>query len=344
MLKSNLNVVANSKDLLRLGISNSILDLNLEYRGHFCVHSEERSYQDTYYVSKKISKMIKEQVMKQNEFETIQEKLKEYDNHSMNYIEFEDVKEYDCIQNDKNLILVCGRDEESGMREVHWAANEVEHLVKGLKEIKERMFPETTKLSFIPEAWVKSLSKEGYEVFAIWRDYFIHNLNSLLQEFYMEDVSGYECLSEQECQRASEVTYACKGQSRGFTGQTEQWMREWIAGTESSASNSGAKDATVLIHRDEKGSIDGIVCTSIYAHECLKGAIVWIREIAVEPKSQGKGIGRTLLMQALQYGKQHGAERAFLAADENNYGAIHLYKSVGFIPSNEKGEINLISK
>lgn len=282
--------------------------------------------------------------MKQSEFDTIQDKLEEYDDHSMKYIEFEDVKAYDCIQNDKDLILICGRDEETGMREVHWAANEAEYLVEGLKEINHRMLKETTKLSFIPDAWVKQLCEEGYEVFAIWRDYFIHKLESCLKNFNKDEIVNYEYLPEQECQRASEVTYSCKGQSRGFTGQTEKWMREWLAGTESSASNSEAKDATVLIHRDEKGSIDGIVCTCVYGHGSPKGAIVWIREIAVNPKSQGKGIGRTLLVQALQYGKQHGAKRAFLAADENNYGAIHLYKQVGFVPSNEEGEINLISK
>ena len=254
--------------------------------------------------------------MKQNEYERIQENLEQYQYHSMKYIEFEDVKEYHCIRDDKNLILICGRDEETGMRQVHWAANEVEELVKGLREIKAIMVSETTRLSFVPKDWVKPISEEGYEVFAIWRDYFIHNLNSCLKEDDKRYNYSYECLTEKECKRASEVTYACKRQSRGFTGQSEQWMREWIANTENSAINSGAKDATVLIHRDEEGIIDGIVCASIYGHESQNGAIVWIREIAVEPNSQGKGIGRSLLIQALQYGKQHGAVRAFLAADQ----------------------------
>lgn len=280
--------------------------------------------------------------MNQNEYEDIQEHLKEYHYHSMNYIGFEDVKDYDCIQNDKNLVLICGKDKETGMREIHWAANEVEAILNGLTEIKEKMPSEPTRLSFIPEEWVKAICEEGYEVYAIWHDYFIHNITSCMNEWNKDDMN-YECLDEQECQRASEVTYSCKGQSRGFTGQTEQWMREWLAGTESSVINSEAKDTAVLIHRDEQGCIDGIVCTCIYGHESPKGTVVWIREIAVEPKSQGKGVGRRLLIQALLYGKQHGAERAFLAADECNYGAIHLYKSVGFLPSNEAGEINLIS-
>ena len=90
--------------------------------------------------------------------------------------------------------------------------------------------------------------------------------------------------------------------------------------------------------------IAGIVCTGTYGHESKDGAVVWIREVAVKPKYQGQGIGRILVSQALQYGKQCGASRAFLAVDEENSGAIHLYESLGFVASKEAGEINMIKE
>lgn len=278
--------------------------------------------------------------MKEYEFEQIQGKLKEYQFHSMNYIGFEDVENFTCIRNDSDLILICGRDEEAGMQQVQWAANDVTELVKGLQEVKEQNKSETIRVSFVPEEWVKPISEAGYEMFCIWHDYFIHDLNACCKD----GNDDYECLTEKDCKSASEVTCLCKGQSRGFTGQTQQWIKEWINNTENSAVNTEAKYAATLVHRDETGHIDGIVCTAVYDFASPRGPIVWIREIAVEPKAQGKGIGRKLLMQAFQYGKEHGATRAFLAADECNHGAIHLYQSVGFVPSEEDGEINLVSK
>ncbi len=81
----------------------------------------------------------------------------------------------------------------------------------------------------------------------------------------------------------------------------------------------------------------------IYGDESKKGPVLWLREIAVLPQEQGKGIGRKLILQSLGYGKERGAKRAFLMADDCNTNAIGLYKSVGFVPS-EDAEINMVSE
>ena len=47
-------------------------------------------------------------------------------------------------------------------------------------------------------------------------------------------------------------------------------------------------------------------------------------------------------MKALSYVKEHNATRAFLAADENNDSAIHLYKSIGFLPSDDESQIDML--
>lgn len=48
-----------------------------------------------------------------------------------------------------------------------------------------------------------------------------------------------------------------------------------------------------------------------------------------------------MINQALYYGKCHGATRGFLAADEQNAGAIHLYESIGFEASEEESQIDM---
>ena len=83
---------------------------------------------------------------------------------------------------------------------------------------------------------------------------------------------------------------------------------------------------------------------AIYGHGSEKGSILWVRELAVSPKSQGQGIGRKLLKQALTYGIDHGAKRSFLMADECNFNAKKLYEDIGFIPSLDEVQIDMIYK
>ena len=64
--------------------------------------------------------------------------------------------------------------------------------------------------------------------------------------------------------------------------------------------------------------------------------------MCVNPEYQNRGIARRIIKQALLHGKTHGATRAFLAADEQNVGAIHLYKSLGFEPSKEAPQTDML--
>ena len=153
-------------------------------------------------------------------------------------------------------------------------------------------------------------------------------INSLLPQYKFE--GSYDFLCESECADAFFVAKSCAGQSRGFTGETEQWFCDWLKGEEGGAKDVGATDCAVLVHRTD-GKITGISCTCIYAHGNEKGAVVWVRMIAVIPEFQGRGIARNLLMQTLQYGVERGAKRAFLAVDLANKNAVKLYENAGFI-------------
>lgn len=56
----------------------------------------------------------------------------------------------------------------------------------------------------------------------------------------------------------------------------------------------------------------------------------WIVALCVAPEHQGKRLGRSLLLQALNYFKNCGLQSVFLDVDEFNAPAIKTYLSAGF--------------
>ncbi|MDF2686866.1 MAG: hypothetical protein K0S55_2049, partial [Clostridia bacterium] len=155
---------------------------------------------------------------------------------------------------------------------------------------------------------------------------------------YSDDVGSYDFLQLNECKEASEVTLSCKDQNRGFHGETEEWMKAWISDKDENLSNKA-----VLVHKEDK-KIAGILCAATYPASNKNGLIVWVREVAVRPEYQRKGIARKLIKQAINYGIEHGAVKSFLAADENNIHAIKLYKSLGYNGKYNEAEINMIKE
>ena len=55
-----------------------------------------------------------------------------------------------------------------------------------------------------------------------------------------------------------------------------------------------------------------------------------VQTIGVEPRSQGKGVGRKLMEEILAHAKRHGSEEVFLEVKAGNESAIGLYLSLGF--------------
>ena len=270
--------------------------------------------------------------MKEETFNRIQSKFSKFKFSSMNYIDYEDICNYEVKVENDNIILIYGFNYEGKVNEYHWATNSVEYLIDRLKHKKEFL------VTFIPHEWVSKLEEGGLIIRNAWHDYFNYSLNEI------EPSDDFEFLTIEECEEASKVTMMCKNQSRGFTGQTSKWMKEWISNTEDSGSNSGTRNNGIIIERDISNEIIGLICVATYGHESKKGSILWIREVAVIPKFQNMGIGRKLILKALAYGKKYNSARAFLAADECNVSGIHLYTRIGFVPSEEKSQIDMIKR
>ena len=264
-------------------------------------------------------------MIRESEFETIQESLEKYPYTSLTYTDYEDVSNYEIVCNTEQLILLCGYHETAKEVEYCWAAKSTEDVIQKIEK-------EKCLITFIPKEWTKTFEDAGFSIRNIWHDYFKPTLHDVMNE-------GEKAirLKNEECIEASEVTMSCRNQSRGFTGETEKFLSEWLSNCE-----EGDQNKTIFVEKNDSGQIVGLVCTTTYGHDSTKGAIAWIREVCVRPEYQNRGIARKLIIQALSYGKGKGATRAFLAADEMNDNAIHLYKSIGFEPSLEDGQIDMI--
>ena len=187
-------------------------------------------------------------------------------------------------------------------------------------------------VSGVPALWQGRFRSHGFAVYAQYHDYWIDTLIAPGRAY-----SDFNFLPEADCAAASEVTVACRGRSRGFEGESPQWFMEWLRG------ENDLHNPAVLIRR-MNNRIAGLACTATYAHGSKRGAVAWVRLMAVHPDFQGRGIGKTLLMQTLQYGAEHGAKRAFLHADTENPAALRIYKSAGFLPRKGEGQTDMIWK
>ena len=55
-----------------------------------------------------------------------------------------------------------------------------------------------------------------------------------------------------------------------------------------------------------------------------------LAKLAVDPASQGQGIGRRLVDASLAYARGHGARRVVLLSNSRLTAALHLYETYGF--------------
>lgn len=271
--------------------------------------------------------------MKREDFQAIKEKIQNYRYTSLEYAFFEAVAAYEVLRNDGTAILLLGHNEDAGMRQVHFAVDDMGLVLDAVKAQ-----PGSTLVSFVPPAEKQRFLDHGFDVYGEMNDYWMDDLTG--QGSSPADICF---LGGDEAAAASEVSMSVRGQSREFQGESPEWVRAWMDGANPEAADSGTTDYTVLVHR-QQGRPVGMLCAAIYGHESPRGKVVWIRLVAVRPECQGRGIGRNLVNQALSYGVSKGAQRAFLMADSLNANAIGLYRSVGFAAKADGAQLDMIYK
>lgn len=251
------------------------------------------------------------------------------------YLDEEDVLVEDAslLLQEPEFIAVC--QPQGGKCNVHWAAQTGEAFLSGMKNVLQRLAGQSNGadevyIEFVPAEFVAELEGLGFAVQSHFVDFWLSELQNA--PLAQQSAHTVRAIQPGEYQAAASITRRCSGLSRGFTGENDQWTEEWAL----------SEHTDILVAETPSGSgIAGIVYVRVYGFESDKGPILWVREVAVDPDFQRRGIGRALVGQALCWGKDRGAARSFLAADLQNDGAITLYEQFGFRRKEDQGQINM---
>jgi len=77
-----------------------------------------------------------------------------------------------------------------------------------------------------------------------------------------------------------------------------------------------------------EGVVIGFASAVHYIHPD-KPTELWINEVGVAPAHQNKGIGKAIMKELLQLGRQLGCANAWVLTDRSNEAANRLYQSTG---------------
>lgn len=270
-------------------------------------------------------------MISQEEFLALKQRALQFAFSSFTYLEYDSVQSYQILSDTKSLILLEGIKPEADIRDLQWAAKKPEAVITTAKSGERE-----TLVTFIPPHWKNKFLENGFTEFGILREYWIDRLKSSYEPKLV-----CEPILLSEATEAVAVSQSCRLQSREFYGETKESILAWMTGCDPQAKAGGAKHETVLACRNGSKMV-GIVSVAIYGFDKASGPIVWLREVAVLPEYQGEGFGKALVESALQYGVDHGATNAFLLADDCNMSAIALYRKVGFTPSEDDVQIDLV--
>lgn len=91
-----------------------------------------------------------------------------------------------------------------------------------------------------------------------------------------------------------------------------------------------SQGSTLLIARepDEKGSIAGLLCLTVY--RVPTGLRSIIEDVVVDESLRRRGIGEALVRQAIELARAEGVEAVSLTSNPKRVAANRLYRSMGF--------------
>lgn len=262
---------------------------------------------------------------------------------SLNYIDIENLKEAKIIMDSDSTIFMYQKLEEEKELcwelnskhtfQLFWAADSIESFLDGLnKSIEYIKIAESNcdkiYIEFVPEDFLDEIRGVDFNIVSEWMDYWNSQLRPIDTSY--GDMINIGTVTEKNISTASSITKSCTGYSRGFSGQSEELITEWMD-TENSH----------LFFAEIDGNLVGFCFVILYGFDSDKGIILWIRELVVNPKYHSKGIGRQLIVHGINWGIKNEAKRSFLAVDAENFNAINLYESLGYKRKDERGQINM---
>lgn len=270
-----------------------------------------------------------------NNIEITEELLDKYNKceyTSLRYVDLEDLEGaqvYIC-EEDKLFIYNILEDK----IRIYWSANSKEALMDGVNRsmdfMKNKKF-ENKKLyiDFVPPEYEADFEAVGFENIAQFRDYWNNDIVSLNFQEGKSDILIRKLKIEDNI-KAAEVTRLCKGYSRCFTGEKNEFVKQWIE-----------RENSYIFGAFHGNDLLGVAFINFYGFDSEKGTILWLRELAVNPAYHSKGIGSELIKSIIKFGQEVGAKRSFLACDDKNIAAIKLYKKFGYKVNERECQINM---
>lgn len=257
----------------------------------------------------------------------MEELIKTINNFKFNSFQYESPENPIKLIQKENYALAIEKDHEK--IRCFWACNSLKDLIEGINVLSKEIERYEVMLEFIPQEFIEGLEREHFSVVSEWIDFWIPDLQILNWDISI--TVEIRPLHREEIQAAADVTKSCRGVSRGFDGEDEEFIKEWLDG-----------EGNKIFAAIKDGMIVGVCLMSTYQGK--KGKVAWLRELAVNPKYQYQGIGRSLAKTGLEWGKSKGAQLSFLATDAENIHSINLYKKLGYTPKEGRGQINMSRK
>lgn len=253
------------------------------------------------------------------------QKTRKLNYNSVEYIDLDDIVDAKVFLDTESCIVIYS--ELKDKVTLYWGAATKEDFINVIKDVIRSMQNKKLYLEFIPEAFVDNLEDLGFVIVSEFLDFWKNDLKTLENPNMQINIRKME---DDKNAIVAGITKACKGSSRGFMGETKEFITEW----------SNTEHSFVFVAEYEE-EIVGMCCLNLYGFDSEKGTVLWIREIAVSPTYQSKGIGHELLAFAINWGIDNGAKRSFLACDADNTKAIKIYESFGYKRASKRGQINM---
>jgi ribosomal protein S18 acetylase RimI-like enzyme len=103
-----------------------------------------------------------------------------------------------------------------------------------------------------------------------------------------------------------------------------------------------ASPDNVLVVARVEGQVVGMASGLAYVHPD-KPLSLFINEVGVSARFQGRGIGRLLLDRILIWGRDRGCAEAWVATEIGNEAARRLYESAGGVEDDERAAVYVYS-
>ncbi|MEK4188350.1 GNAT family N-acetyltransferase [Paenibacillus sp. FSL L8-0494] len=262
-------------------------------------------------------------------------KAKAYKYSSLQYLDVEELElqaPEDILIDEPGVFILCKSVDEG--HNIHWAAESTELFRTALIDLTSKFIQlpvggtHRMYIEFIHPDLMPVMESLGFKVVSQFIDFWNEDISKKITD--QAESPFIRNIEHKDYLQVSMITKACINLSRGFYGEELDFIQTW-----------NESDHSCILVAELNKSIVGVCLLNIYGFENEKGPVLWLRELAVDPKYHNQGIGHKLAVEGIRWGNNNGAKRSFLAADKENRNAIRIYNELGYNHKDEVGQINM---